>query len=246
MARERYLLDDTEDTIHRNQIMPTTGSEKRQNWWFYHKTHVLVGLLVVAFAVGIIYSFVSKENPDYTITVMTEYLIPNDLQSDLQEHFESYGEDLNGDGKVIVALQCYRFAKDTSTDYEASELQASFVKFAADASAGDSMLFIYDDKSYAYLDQNDLEGFFGPVGNMEEDYCLWKDVPGLNTLKLNHYTEEGASIESVLKVLGELKVSIRTAEGTAFDKEEKVEYREHCIELFDRLLRDEPTQTAEN
>ena len=32
MARERYLLNDTEDTIHQNQIKPTTGKEKRENW----------------------------------------------------------------------------------------------------------------------------------------------------------------------------------------------------------------------
>ena len=45
MARERYLLNDTEDTIHQNQIKPTTGKEKRENWWFYHKVHLIVGVI---------------------------------------------------------------------------------------------------------------------------------------------------------------------------------------------------------
>ena len=27
MARERYLLDDTEDTIHKNEIKPQTAAE---------------------------------------------------------------------------------------------------------------------------------------------------------------------------------------------------------------------------
>ena len=47
MARERYLLEDTEDTIHQNPITPTTGKEKRQNWWFYHKVHLIVGIIAV-------------------------------------------------------------------------------------------------------------------------------------------------------------------------------------------------------
>ena len=29
MARERYLLDDTEDTIHKNEIKPQTAADKR-------------------------------------------------------------------------------------------------------------------------------------------------------------------------------------------------------------------------
>ena len=246
MARERYLLDETEDTIHQNQITPTTATEKRQNWWFYHKVHVIVALIAAAFIACFVWSIVTKENPDYTIALMTEYMVPGDLQSDIEDHLELYGEDLNGDGKVVVALQYFRFSTNTKTDYEAAELQSSFVKFAADASAADSMLFLYDDASYVYLDQNDMEGFFAPVDGLEEPYCYWKDMPGLNTLKLTHYTEEGATLENVLKVLGDLKVSVRSVEGSAFEKEEKLEYRERCIELFDRLLKDEPTQTAEN
>ena len=244
MARERYLLDDTEDTIHQNQITPTTASEKRENWWFYHKIHVIVGVIIAACVACFVWSLVTKENPDYSIALMTEYVVPGDLQTDIEEHLERYGEDLNGDGKVIVSLQYYHFMSDAKTDYEAAEQQSAFVKFAADASAADSMMFIYDDATYVFLDQNDMEGFFAPVDGMEEEYCRWKDMPGLNTLQLTHYTEEGVTIENVLKVLGELKVSVRSTEGTVSEKQERLEYRERCIELFDRLLKDEPTQTA--
>ena len=107
MARERYLLEDTEDTIHQNPITPTTGKEKRQNWWFYHKVHLIVGIIAVIFAASVIWSFVSKENPDYYVAIMTEYMLPVDLQLDLEEHLEQYADDRNGDGEVAVALQYY-------------------------------------------------------------------------------------------------------------------------------------------
>lgn len=244
MARERYLLNEGEDTIHQNQIEPTTASEKRENWWFYHKTHVIVAVILAVFLGAVIYSFVSKEKPDYTIALMTEYSVPNDLLLDIEDHLEQYGEDLNGDGKVIVSLQHYRFSSSTKTDYEASELQAAYVRFASDAAAGDSMLYIYDDKSYVYLGQNDMEDYFAPADGTDNVYYYWKDLPGLNTLQLTHYTEEGATVENVLKVLGDLKVSVRSADGAAFEKEEKFEYRDQCIALLERLKEDQAVQAA--
>ena len=48
MARERYLLDDTEDTIHKNEIKPQTAADKRKNWWDYHKVHVLLVALAIS------------------------------------------------------------------------------------------------------------------------------------------------------------------------------------------------------
>ena len=238
MARERYLLEDTEDTIHSNPITPTTGKEKRQNWWFYHKVHLIVGVIAVAFAAAIVWSFVSKESPDYNIAIMTEYVLPNDLLLDLEEHLEQYADDRNGDGKAVVALQSYQFTTNGTSDYDAALLQASFVKFAADASGGDSMIFIYDDASYAYLDNNDMEGFFAPVDGSAEEYVLFSDMAGLSSLELNHYAEDG-NIETVMNVLGKLKVAVRAEDGAAFNKEEKTEYRQDSIALFERLKNDE-------
>ena len=244
MARERYLLNDEESTIHQNQIVPTTAAEKRQNWWFYYKTPLIVTILVVAALISIVYSVVSKDDPDYTVTIMTENTIPSDLLTDVEEHLELYAEDLNGDGEVIVTVQFFRFLTDAQSEYDTNELQASFVKFAADASSGDSMIFIYDDKTYDYLDYNDMSGFFGPVGDMEEEYYLWSDMEGLTCMELNHYQEEGVTVENVQKFFSSLKVSVRTQDGAAFDKEEKIEYRNACIEMFERLKKNEPVSTA--
>jgi len=240
MARERYLLNDEESTIHANQIVPTTAKEKRQNWWFHNKVKVIAGVLIGACLFSLIWSVVSKENPDYSVMMMTGYGVPSELMDDLEEHFEAYAEDLNGDGDVVVAIQHCCFNTTSSSSYQAAELQAAFVRFAADAGAGDSMLFIYDDVSKAYLSQNDMEGFFGPFGDVTEEYVLWSDLESLKKLTIERYEKEGAALDSVQKVLGELKVSVRTQEGAAFEKEEKITYREETIEFFDRLRNDTP------
>lgn len=243
MARERYLLNDTEDTIHQNQIKPTTGKEKRENWWFYHKVHLIVGVIAVVFAVAIVWSFVSKDNPDYNVAIMTEYVLPTDLQLDLEEHIEQYADDRNGDGEVMVQLLCYTFPTGGTSDYDIAQLQASFVKFAADANAGDTMIFLYDDASYNYLDQNDMDGFFGPVDDSGEEYVLFSDMAGLNNLQLNHYAEEG-DLETVMNVLGSLKVAVRSTDASVFEKEEIAAYRQDSIALFERLKTGEKPQTA--
>lgn len=245
MARERYLLDDSEDTIHQGSIVPKTGKEKRENWWFYHKVHLIVGILATVCVAMIVASFVNRENPDYTISMMTSYTMPSDLLADVEAHLERFADDRNGDGKVIVSIVSYEFPQTQESEYDAGILQASFVKFAADATDGESIIFMYDDASYAYLNNNDMSEFFGPFDGTDNSYYLWSDVPGLRSISIDRYgATEGVSEENVRSVLGKLKVAVRTADGTAFNKEEKMEYHSDCVALMERLMANTPLNIA--
>lgn len=239
MARERYLLNDEEDTIHQNQITLDTAAQKRANWWFYHKTHLIVGIILTAFICSFVYSIASKPHPDYTVMIMTEYILPQELRTDIEEQLERYADDLNGDGEVDVMIEHCRFVTSPASEYDVMDVQASFARFAADSSSGESMIFIYDDASYDYLSKSDMSGFFTPVDNTKNEYYLWEDFEGLKDIPVNHYKETGITEENVHNILDKLKVSVRSQEGTAFRKEEKVEYREASIRLYERLLKGE-------
>ena len=78
MARERYLLDDTEDTIHENEIKPQTAADKRKNWWDYHKVHVLLVALAIAVVGYFIYSIFRSfsRNMQTTATVTAKHTSP--------------------------------------------------------------------------------------------------------------------------------------------------------------------------
>ena len=237
MARERYLLDNEESTIHANQIVPTTAKEKRANWWFHYRTKLIVGILLGAALISFIWSIVGKEKPDYTITIATAYGYPDELLNDLEVHFEQYGEDLNGDGRVHVQVQNCSFSTDGSSTYEANALQASYVRFAADASSGDSMIFIYDEVSYEYLLQDGIEDFFGPVDDTDNQYYLWGDFKSLSQFETIEYVVDGATSEKVQAVLKNLKVAVRKAEGELFEKnEELLTYRNECLEMHERMM----------
>ena len=82
MAREGYLVNAGEETIHPDAQAPMSPKQKRQNWWYYNK-FILLGVVLVALLVGsIIYSVASQVKPDYTIALMTSYTMP---ESGLQQ-----------------------------------------------------------------------------------------------------------------------------------------------------------------
>lgn len=236
MARERYLVNQEESSIHANQITPKTGKEKRANWWFHYKWKLISGILLLAAFISFIVPMLTKVDPDYSVIIATEFTVPQELISDLENHFEQYADDRNGDKKVHVAVVQCTFNVKAANLSETNELQASFVRFAADAGAGESMIVFYDDASYDYLAQDDMEGFFGPIDDTDNAYYLWKEFKSLETLEIDKYQDVGATSESVRKVLGELKGAVRAEKGDAFREDEVSAYREKSIEFFKRLL----------
>ena len=81
--------------------------KKIQNFWFYYKIPFLVGLAVV-FILG--YLTVQKHTtvqPDYHIgLVRTVPCTDMELQG-LKDTFTATGQDLNGDGEVLVQIHTY-------------------------------------------------------------------------------------------------------------------------------------------
>ncbi len=241
MARERYLVNQEESTIHANQIVPKTGKEKRANWWFHHKWKVISSVLLLAAFISFITPMLTRVDPDYSVIIATSFGVPQELIDDLEVHFGQYADDRNGDKKVKVEVMHCTFNVHAANLVETNELQASFVRFAADAGAGESMIIFYDDASFDYLAQDDMDGFFGPIDDTDETYRLWKDFKSLEELELRKYQDVGATEESVRSVLGELKGAVRAEKGDAFREDEVVEYREKSIEFYQRLMSGEKT-----
>ena len=66
MARERYLLHTGDEEIHNQEkeIKLVTKKDKWSNFWYYHKKHVIIGIVLVALLGMFIYDMASKINPD--------------------------------------------------------------------------------------------------------------------------------------------------------------------------------------
>ena len=91
MAREHLLLEGSEDTIHLTEEKPLSKKEKRQNWWYYHKIHLLIGLVAVLIGGYFVYDMATKVYPDYTIAVLSEDECGGDLLECVADELSDYG-----------------------------------------------------------------------------------------------------------------------------------------------------------
>ena len=140
MASYRYERDIDPKDIAPRREKQYTRRERWANWWDYNlKWVILIGIAVVFVAYNFIgqYFFVTK--PDYNVAVVAPYYLPEDTVNALQEALEAYGEDRNGDGKVVVTLNVYTldYAEgETQTESEAYLTMAGTTKLATDVQGG--------------------------------------------------------------------------------------------------------------
>jgi len=81
--------------------------KKLQNIWFYHKIPLLVAL-AAALVLG--YLGIQRHrtvHPDYHIGLVQEIPCTDAALQSLKDIFISAGEDLNGDGEIIVQIHTY-------------------------------------------------------------------------------------------------------------------------------------------
>lgn len=248
MARERYLLNAGEDTIHQNEIKLVTGKDKRKNWWYYHKVHLLVGIIVVGLVGSFIYSMVTKVNPDYTIGLLTSYSMPSNGLDQLEKCITPYADDRNGDGQVVVTVVNYVYSDDADAD--ATQQQAAVVRFLADASSNTCMIYLHDQEAFDALSRSDFGGLFQyndgtampeDADDFENAMLSWDEIPAL--AKFVPQTEEGDmyTADILTQLYERLRVSCRAAEGSSIERSEKdMAYHQSSLELLERLKNDTP------
>lgn len=141
-----------------DQIRELHGLEKVSNFWFHHKVIIIFAAFIV-FACGFIfYETLSKDKPDLTVMMIAN----NGLsyrQEELEDFFEQYTDDLNGDGKVYVSVLIAPL-DNTSRD---EIMMANQSKFFANLQTADCMLFITDsntDEDIKGLMKSDLADDF--------------------------------------------------------------------------------------
>ena len=146
MASYRYERDIDPKDIAPRREKQYTRRERWANWWDYNlKWVILIGIAVVFVAYNFIgqYFFVTK--PDYNVAVVAPYYLPEDTVNALQEALADYGEDRNGDGKVVVTLNVYTldYAEgETQTESDAYLTMAGTTKLATDVQGGLSSVFL--------------------------------------------------------------------------------------------------------
>ncbi len=256
MARERYLLNAEEETIHGEKI-PETPKSKRQAWWEYNRRIILLVGIVLVIAGFTVYNFVTTVRPDYNIALLTKYLFSSEALSDFGEHISEYGEDLNGDGKVVAYVSAFNFSTLSTAVQDSPSLQASMVRFTADVSTGESMIFLHDEESFDFINSTETGGLwrYNSGETMPEDATDFENAmisfdsfAAFNGYSPPELADGEISSEEVRAMFSEFRVSRRSIENSGVkDKADVQEYFKDCDILYGRLLTGEkaPRQEAE-
>lgn len=246
MPREHLLVGTGEETIHDNQIVIETKKDKRKNWWYYHKIQLLIILIGIALVFSFVYSIVTKVSPDYQIGMITSYTLSDGIIESLQDYIAEYADDLNGDGQVVVQINQYTLSSDENLDY--NTLQASVVRFTADASSADSIIYFHDADGLAYFTEDTLSGFFSytdgtamPEGatDFENAMYSWSEISALEqyqppTLEDDYMASELSS-EDIKALLERYRISIRSLSENISKDDNKESYYKDNLDFFERL-----------
>ena len=233
MASE-YLKWKYRDVKPREKV-ELTRSEKRKNWWHYHKWHVVIGVVLAGIAANLIWHAlgIGQTKPDYQVAYVGENSLPDDTAAAIEAAFATLGEDLNGDGQVVVQLNQYPTA---STDIQVAYANEAMIM--ADIMDGDSYFFLLEDPEQFQLSYRSLCRLDGSLpeeddNSAEGTYLWWDQCPVLAGAELGGYSYEVLG-ETVSGDSGELVSGLAEARR-GFWSEKDAAYPEGWAALWDAL-----------
>ncbi|MBD5550065.1 MAG: hypothetical protein HDQ96_02665 [Lachnospiraceae bacterium] len=174
---------------------PKTFFYRFKNWWYYHKWHVICGIILAWILIDVVGGALGlwAKKPDFQIAYVGSAILPDDTVSSLEQAFAELAGDFNQDGEVIVQVNQYIISSDTS-DYEtASYSYSSEVLLMGDISSCDSYFFLTDDPGYL---QRGFQILADPDGScpdetddsVDDKVVCWTDCSVLAGMDLGSYT----------------------------------------------------------
>ena len=223
MASYRYERDiDPKDLKPRKQRQ-YSRKERWANWWDYNLKWVIILGIAAAF-VG--YCFIGQyfltTHADYNVAVVAPHYLPEATQTALQDALAAYGEDRNGDGKVVVKLNVYtmNFGSDDSDAYLD---MAGTTKLSTDIQGALSSIFILYDPAGFQSTTGTLRYLDGslPAPDSDDDWWnmvyKWTDCPVLAGLDLGEYRADTTHAQGgdSQQYLSDFYIGMRGAWNTA-------------------------------
>lgn len=230
MARDMYLVGVSEEELRPDPKPegPKTPKGKWENYWYHYKWHTIAAVAIVLVLAVIIGQMVTRDPSDYTLVLVTEKAVTQSALDRLAAELEAAGADLDGDGKVEVAIDSLIMSGDNQVD------MGSPVKLQAHMASGDVLLFAFEPEMYEqYIRVHEKDGyrFFAQLGvetdGLLEDGRVW-----------NWKDDSRRKEDMLLSVLPEeLYFGVRDTSGTA---EKKTELKEECLALMQAFITDTP------
>lgn len=168
---------------------PLTRKEQVQNWFYYHKWHLVVGVVVLAIVLDIALTALLRVKPDYILGYIAGRELSEETVEAVETALAALGEDVNGDRRVVVELRQYILPDTGDEETAVTFAYAADTVLVADMTAGDVYIYLMDDptavqRAYQILANWDgtppADSDFSPEGKV----VAWGDCPTLAALGL--------------------------------------------------------------
>ena len=201
-----WVTKDSQETYENNEPVRTyTKAEKAGNWWHYHKWQVVIIIILLVVIACIIKDTFFRTQPDYQIGYVGLQELPTDTAEALTTALESFCDDRNGDGQVVVQLNQYAVDLGQDSDNtDAYTQMAGVTRLSADLSSKEgSYIYLLEDPEVFQSYTGGLRYLDGTVPEDNENATDWQnmvyrwtDCPVLAGLDLGDYASDAVQSES--------------------------------------------------
>lgn len=145
-----------------------TAKKGFENFWYYHKNHVLLGCVLAVFVIMISYQMFSRTNYDNTIVVAGN--IPATLSDNAQfeKDISPIFKDVTGNGKIEINTTFIPFGGEIASATDAEMALAYPQQLQAILAADDANIFIVTEdilisygRDKAFADVSDIQKELG-------------------------------------------------------------------------------------
>ena len=225
MKLKSGVIEESETIYEEHEEAPEmTKKQKLANFWYHYKIPVIFAVFLIAVVGFIVYDEVTRVRPDMTIMMIAN----NGLayrEQEMEEFFEKYVDDLNGDGKINVLVMEVPLDSASNTQMQLGNQN----KVVAQMQTGENIMVITDsntDTMFLNMMKRDLDKDF--PGN---EYI---DIDGLS-LNFKFLAEEFKFENMPNDVHLAMRIPIKTLSDS---KEKMQENYDEAFVVFKRIVED--------
>lgn len=222
------IIEESETIREEHEEKPKMSIWKKIGNFFYHSKWWLgITVFIVGIFVFLIVDYVTKVRPDMIVMVLTD---DADIQShtrQLEEYFEQFTDDENGDGKIQVDIYPIPVSDNINDmDY----YTGNATKLSAQFQLSDSVMVLTDAKANEYIIADET------LADLETLYPGHENIRG-NGYYL-HHTNFATKIDYPGNVDRDLSIGLRAPVKTYDSKEDMQKTYDIAEKVFLRIMDD--------
>lgn len=166
-AKERRLLEEKKElirlkqglieeseTIHEEEEeeIKLSFPKKISNFFYHNKWWLIIACAGVFIALYLVYSLVSKPRPDMTVLFLGECPSIGEDSQGLEKYIESFAEDINGNGEVLVSICYIPYSDEPQKNY----VNGVDTKLTAEMQSGNAVIVIGNNQISKMINPEDV------------------------------------------------------------------------------------------